>query len=215
MKLGAIITGDIVNSQGMDKEERNKMLDILQTIPEKLYKISNLNIEIFRGDSFQIEVLNIYKCLQVAVALRTIFRSQQFKHSSKQWDVRLSIGIGKKEYEKETLAASDGEAYRLSGIGLDNIGKERLKITTPWEIYNKSLVTSTAFADDIISNLTQRQSEILSVFLTTSLSRKEISKMLDVSRQAIEKSLKSAKANLINLYIKSFEEIISLKLKSE
>lgn len=49
------------------------------------------------------------------------------------WDARISVGIGATEYKGESIVVSDGEAFRLSGRGLDNIEKKRLTITTCWE----------------------------------------------------------------------------------
>jgi len=55
MKIGAIITGDIVDSTKMVAEERNSMLRMLQSFPELLLPLTKIDLEIFRGDSFQIK----------------------------------------------------------------------------------------------------------------------------------------------------------------
>lgn len=132
MKIGAIITGDIVDSTKMIAKERNSMLLMLQSIPELLLPLTKIDLEIFRWDSFQIRVWNPVDSLMVALATRAHIRSYKFAEHKRQWDARLSIGIGKVEYENGSLATSDGEAYRMSGRGLDAIGKRRLIIETPW-----------------------------------------------------------------------------------
>lgn len=58
MKIGAIITGDIVDSTKMSAEERKSMLVMLQSLPELLSTFTKIDLEIFRGDSFQIRVWN-------------------------------------------------------------------------------------------------------------------------------------------------------------
>ena len=110
MKIGAIITGDIVDSTKMDVDERNTMLCILQSLPDLIFPLTKINLEIFRGDSFQIKVENPEESLRVALAVRACIRSFKFVYYNKQWDARLSIGIGTMEYENATLATSDGEA---------------------------------------------------------------------------------------------------------
>lgn len=208
MKIGAIITGDIVDSTNMVGEERNSMLRMLQSLPDLLSPFTKINLEIFRGDSFQIRVWESVDSLKVALAIRSHIRSFKFTELNRQWDARLAIGIGTVEYENGSLATSDGEAYRASGRGLDSIGKNRLTIETPWEEVNKELRVSTAFADDIITGWTQSQSRIMFQSLTTDLSHTEIGDILRISRQMVDKALKAGKKELMNLYINRFKELL-------
>jgi hypothetical protein len=43
------------------------------------------------------------------------------KESKKSYDVRISLGIGKNEWNQNQIVTSDGEAYRISGRNLDNL----------------------------------------------------------------------------------------------
>lgn len=208
MKIGAIITGDIVDSTKMVAEERNSMLRMLQSLPVLLLPLAKFDLEIFRGDSFQIRVGRSVDSLKVALAIRSHIRSFKFAEHNRQWDARLAIGIGTLEYENVSLATSDGEAYRASGRGLDSIGKNRLTIETPWEEVNKELRVSTAFADDIITGWTQSQSRVMFQSLTTGLSHAEIGDILGISRQMVDKALRAGKEDLMNLYLNRFAELI-------
>lgn len=212
MKIGAILTGDIVDSTKMVAEERNSMLRMLQSLPELLSTLTKIDLEIFRGDSFQIRVWNPVDSLTAALAIRAHIRSYKFAEYNRQWDARLSIGIGTVEYENGTLATSDGEAYRMSGRGLDSIGKCRLIVETPWDEVNKELRVSTAFADDIMSRWTQSQSRVMFQSLITDISHAEIGCMLGITRQMVDKALRSGKEELMNLYINRFEELIKRRL---
>lgn len=210
MKIGAIITGDIVDSTKMIAEERNSMLCMLQSLPDLLSSLVEIDLEIFRGDSFQIKVTEAVKSLRVAIAIRAHIRSFKFAKFNRQWDARLAIGLGTLEYENNTLATSDGEAYRASGRGLDSIGKRRLQIETPWKNVNKELQVSTAFADDVISRWSQSQSKVMFHSITNNnISHAEIGNILGISRQMVDKALRTGKEELINLYINRFEELIN------
>lgn len=209
MKTGAIITGDIVDSTKMTIEERTSMLKLLQSLPQWLSPLCKTNIEIFRGDSFQLKVTEPSKSLQIALAIRAIIRANKFKDNNAQWDTRIAVGIGTLDFETDSLATSDGEAYRLSGRGLDLIGKARLFIKTPWEEVNKELMVSTLFADDIVSSWTPSQSRIMFEKLIKDQSQEKIGKILGASQQMVSKTLKAAKEGLISLYIKRFEELIN------
>lgn len=212
MTIGAIITGDIVDSTKMAAEERNSMLLMLQSLPELLSTFTKIELEIFRGDSFQIRVLDPIDSLKVALAIRAHIRSFKFAEHNRQWDARMALGIGTMEYDTGTLAMSDGEAYRASGRGLDAIGKRHLTIETPWEEVNKELRVSTAFADDIVSRWTQSQSRVMFQSLTTSLNHTEIGNKLGITRQMVDKALRAGKEDLMKLYINRFEELIKERL---
>lgn len=212
MNYVAIITGDIVDSTKMTAEERASMLQLLQSLPEWLFPTCKTNIEIFRGDSFQLKIVEPSKVLQIGLAIRAIIRANKFKVNNAQWDARIAIGIGTLDYETKSLSTSDGEAYRLSGRGLDLIGKSRLFIETPWEEVNKELIVSTLFADDVVSSWTASQSRIMFEKLVKNQSQEEIGNILGVTRQMVSKALKAAKESLISVYIKRFEELINERM---
>lgn len=209
MTIGAIITGDIVDSTKMDGKERDSMLKAIQSLPELLRPVTEISLEIFRGDSFQIGVPEPQESLRIATAIRACLRSNNFHGSSRQWDARMAIGIGTLDYEAPNLATSDGEAYRLSGSALDCIGKSRLKIATGWPDVNDELEVATTFADDIISSWTTAQSRIMFQSLVYRKTHQEIGNDLEISRQAVDKALKAAKETLIENYIKRFEQLIT------
>lgn len=209
METGAIITGDIIASTKMEPEDREIMLTALRSLPEILLPIEKVRIEIFRGDSFQVGICQANNSLKVALALRAYLRTHRMLRKRGVMDARIAIGIGKIEYEADTLSTSDGEAFRLSGRLLDRMEKRRLEIMTPWDNVNDDLKLNTAFADDIISSWTQSQSriELASYVITTN--RSEIASHLGISRQMVDKSMKASKKALIDAYIDRFEELIS------
>lgn len=207
MKIGAIITGDIVDSTKLTIVGREIMLSNLQLIPAVLSPVQIVNIEIFRGDSFQLRISNAASALRCALAIRGWLRCHK-AYGSKVLDARLAIGIGTLDYESDTLSKSDGEAYRLSGRLLDGMNKSRLKISTPWQEVNEELKLPTAFADDIVSSWTDNQSKIILRSLITSKNHVELSHELGISRQMVDKSLKASKEELIEAYIKRFETLI-------
>lgn len=208
MKLGAIITGDIVDSTKLTLEEREVMLSSLKAIPEVLNPLqTDLSIEIFRGDGFQIGVANVVSALTAAIVVRAWLKSIPLgKHIL---DARLAVGIGNINFSSDSLSTSDGEAFQLSGRLLDGMRKSRLEIETPWNSVNDELRLSTAFADDIISSWSRRQCETIIPSLLTTKSHSEIAQTMSVSRQMVDKALKAAKEDLITSYIKRYQKLIT------
>lgn len=119
------------------------------------------NIEMFRGDGFQIIVEEPSSALAIGIALRA-----NTPDSLSPWDARISIGIGEVSYESESIVTSDGEAFRLSGREFDTLGKRRIAICTSHEELNAELKLNTAFADEIITKWTPKQAEVVYVILS-------------------------------------------------
>lgn len=208
MKFGAIITGDIVDSTKLTLEERAVMLSSLTSIPEILKPIQgNLSIEIFRGDGFQIGIANPESALTVAIVVRAWLKSISLDQHV--LDARLALGIGTINFNSGLLSTSDGEAFQLSGRLLDKMHKSRLGIETPWDNINDELKVSSAFADDIISSWSKRQSEVLIPSLLTTQSHADIAQALNISRQMVDKALKAAKEDLIKAYINRYQKLIT------
>ncbi|MDE6480554.1 MAG: hypothetical protein K2L45_09810 [Muribaculaceae bacterium] len=208
MSTIAIITGDIVDSTKLNLAERDIMINALQAIPEILSPFDRIYMEIFRGDSFQIRIHRADIAAKAAISIRAWLRSQIELSGKEPLDARIAIGIGSADYESDSLSTSDGEAFRLSGRLLDKMHKARLAVATPWPQVNEELRLSTAFVDDIISSWTQNQSKIMLLRLQTAKSHLELSQILDISRQMVDKSMKSSKEELIESYIDRFEKII-------
>ena len=206
MKIKGVITGDIVKSSKIKAEHKDTLISVINELKTDVSSISNIDIEFFRGDSFQILVKEVENTLLVAILLRAKLRGSQLEIKC---DARISIGIGSVEYINPSVILSDGEAFRSSGRGLDEIGKKkRLVISTPWQTINSELAISTPFADDIISKWTKEQAEIIFISLLTDKTQKAISETLDKTAQNVSKLLNAAKEQLIKPYINRFVELI-------
>ncbi|WP_304296188.1 hypothetical protein [Porphyromonas gulae] len=208
MKVKGVITGDIVSSSSIELEWRDRLLFSLQQLTEDLKLVSDLEIEFFRGDSFQLLVQEPEKTLLVAVLLRAGLISRTPSESKKPWDARLAIGIGEVNFLKDSIVVSDGEAFRLSGRDMDDIKKKKLSLRTRWEDINSEFKVSTAFADDIISKWTQAQAEVIYLSLLHNYAQKDIATRISKSPQTVSKLLGHAKENLIRDYLERYRQLI-------
>lgn len=210
----AIITGDIIDSTMVPIDKRKRLISVIKEAISYVSKFSPLKYEIFRGDSFQLVIEQPEKSLLMAILLRAYLRKSTPKDCKNSWDARLAIGIGGITFQSTDIASSDGEAFQLSGRGLDNIGKKNLGIFTNWEDINEEMKISTIFADDIISNWSISQAETIIESIGENHIQKEIAAKFGKTQQAVNKILISAKDNLIKMYIKRFETIISNKIEA-
>lgn len=118
-----MITGDLVNSTNIAAKWRQTVLDTLNVCAADFQPLTLCNLEMYRGDSFQIVVDKPDYALAVAIALRAKLKAMT-PGKQQLWDARLSIGIGDISFESDNIVTSDGEAFRLSGRSFDNIGKK-------------------------------------------------------------------------------------------
>lgn len=209
MEIVSVVTGDFVNSSKGDDLWRRAMLSIVdKAVAEMSGYLGIMQLEFFRGDSFQILVERPENALRVAVLLRAALCSQTSSDCPFFWDARLAIGIGDVVYRSKDLAKSSGHAFIYSGRTLDDMKHERMAIRTSWESINEEFAVSTPFADDIISNWTVRQADLVYDSLLYDVSQFRMAVEREMSAQNVSKILKAAKIELIKNYLHRFESLI-------
>jgi len=125
----AVITGDIINSRKLPEG----WINVLKAALAKL-KGEEKQWEIFRGDSFQIE-LNAEDALLNAIYIKACIKTL------KKGDVRMGIGLGKKSMNSSKVTEANGEAFINSGKAFDNLKttKVNMAFATPWENFDEEI----------------------------------------------------------------------------
>ena len=120
MDITAILSGDIVNSRSVDASEWVKTLKkTLNTFGK-----SPKTWEIYRGDSFQLEV-DAKAALHAALFIKSEIKQHR------ELDVRIAIGIGDKTYAAPKITESNGTAFENSGDCFNTL-KSTLEVKSPW-----------------------------------------------------------------------------------
>lgn len=211
--MKGIITADVVGSTRIPQEQRGILPEVLHKLLLQLQSISPLRLEIYRGDSFQVEVER-YAYTPLIAALLRIGMVSMSLNKAYRLDARMSIGIGEVSYAGESLGQSDGEAFVLSGRMFDSLGKRRLKITTPRATANEELSVLSIILDDLISCLTIAQSKVVFECLyNPEIKQKSIAEKLKVKPQVISKTLKASKASIIEVVLKRMEYVLTNYLR--
>src|SRR5690606_30888747 len=125
----AVITGDIVNSK---KQQPQNWLKPLKEI-FKQYGKEPKNWEIYRGDSFQLEIAQAEESLRACLKIKSSIKQE------KNLDVRMGIGLGNKNYTAKKINESNGEAFVNSGEAFEGLKKSTLAIKSPWEDIDRQL----------------------------------------------------------------------------
>ncbi|RSK39334.1 SatD family protein [Mangrovimonas spongiae] len=192
--MTSVITGDIINSTKYKKP--NGWLTLLKEALHYLDKTSN-KWEIYRGDSFQIEIQDYATSFEACVYLKSCIKT------IKNLDVRLAIGIGEKSFEGNNVTESNGEAFVFSGRTLEELKKEKrnLKIKTSNFDLDKTLNLYFKLASIAMDNWTTNSAEVVKLYLENqNKTQEEIAKLIGINQEAVSKRLKRA----------YFEEILEL-----
>ena len=181
----SVITGDIIKSRDAENSEWISCLkDALKTL-----STDDSYWEIYRGDSFQIEIKDIYKSFEAALYIKANIKM------IKGLDVRMAIGIGDKSFKGKKVTESNGEAFRFSGETIESLKKEKLnlKIKTKNETINNELNLYFKLALLSIDNWTTNSAEIVKLSLEhPNKFQKDLAKLIGTNQDAISKRIKRA-----------------------
>ncbi|MDQ0639087.1 hypothetical protein QF042_002652 [Pedobacter sp. W3I1] len=111
-----IITGDIVGSR---KIKDSWLLSLKTAL--KIVSGQNSKWEIYRGDSFQVEV-EPENAIRAAAYLKACIRV------NKPADVRMGIGIGDIKNKRKKLSESSGDAFVNSGAAFDSLKQAKVNL---------------------------------------------------------------------------------------
>jgi hypothetical protein len=227
MQLG-IITADIVASSKLPPAMREELYTELKACMQSLKKSRWIaNFEMFRGDSLQCVAAHKEQCLRVALMVRAFMKSyiaaeekELYKRKGNttkgyfqaDQDIRLSIAIGPVDfYNQKNLAQSDGEAFRLSGEGLDALkgAAYRMSFKSKDSNLTEWMEPTIMLLDAVLQKWTNNQAEAV-LYKLKGRREEEISKALGITQSAVNQRLKTSQWFAIEKLLHYFEE----KLKS-
>ncbi|QNL48894.1 winged helix-turn-helix transcriptional regulator [Olivibacter sp. SDN3] len=174
----AVLTGDIVNSRTINSPKAWQ--DVLKRALNKIASANNW--EIFRGDSFQVELNVPQEALKDSIYIKACVKTV------KELDVRIAIGIGNKNYTGDKVSESYGDAYIFSGEKLESLKRDRqnLAIKTTDENLNEELNILFRLALTIMDNWTPNSAMLIkTLFENQNLSQKELGDILGISQSSV------------------------------
>lgn len=197
----AVLTGDLVRSSALDKEDMEKVRKRMDAATEALNqapwagrKLVRGRAEFFRGDAWQTLLTEPRWAFRSAIYLRAVLLAQGLV------DTRVAVGIGAVDSLSRTrVSLSRGQAFTLSGRGLDQMSARfRMALTVPEEFKTFAGWLSVIFGlcDCLIGRWHTGQAEIAGLMaLYKSASHAEIGRLIEpspISQQAVSKSLNAA-----------------------
>jgi hypothetical protein len=183
--ITSIITGDLIKSR---RVKPNQWLPPLKKILSYAGK-SPEAWEVYRGDSFQVEIKD------PAIALLTAIRIKATIKSIAGLDVRMAIGIGAKEFPAAKITEANGEAYVNSGQKLEALKKEKqsLALKTPWNDFDTEMNICLRLALIAMDSWTSNAAQLMQVLLDhPEITQMKLAKKLKITQSAVSRRQKRA-----------------------
>ncbi|SFG79654.1 SatD family protein [Pedobacter insulae] len=179
----AVITGDIINSRKLPEGWINVLKSSLTNLKGRHNKW-----EIFRGDSFQIE-LDPDDALLNAIYIKACIKT------FKKGDVRIGIGLGKKSGNAPKLTEANGEAFINSGRAFDNLktAKVNMAFVTPWQDFDEEINLYLRLALIAMDNWGQIAAEMVKYAIENkNMKQDKIAEISGRSQSSVSEALKRA-----------------------
>jgi hypothetical protein len=131
----AVLTGDIVGSSGLQRVDQRPISALIDSagnaVKLQFQTAIHAEIDIFRGDSWQMVLLKPALAVRIGLFFRALLRARY------GMDSRVSIGFGTVDYlPQEDISTGTGQAFILSGQGLETCRKPaRMKLSFPDKEY--------------------------------------------------------------------------------
>lgn len=215
-KLYAVITGDIVNFSKLSAEERERLQLTLKkgaTALRRAFKGNvPLDVDVFRGDSWQLLVADPAKSLRIGLFYRAFLRAAT---ATSKWDTRMAIAIGTVDFVPDNrVSKGDGQAYWYSGKALEEMTRaSNMCFKFPEQEIEESLDVLVHLLDVLAMNWTHKQALAITGALQR-LRQEEIGNLWKppISQQAINRHLQRAGwfgiEKAVGLFEKQLKEVV-------
>ncbi|HXD79177.1 MAG TPA: hypothetical protein VN616_15270 [Puia sp.] len=210
--LHAVLTADIVNSTGLG----SRMESLLQQ--ELQLALSPYAVEFYRGDSFQAYLDRPEGALRIALLCRALAISLPERSGTEKdmpdesmavSDIRISIGLGTVQLPVKAPGTAKGEAFLLSGRGLDDIQRteRRLAILCGHAVANIGLEAMAYHLDAIFRTMTAKQAAAI-CWLLRGATQQEVTGQLNKSKSTVSQLVSAGNWAEIEKILQQFDMLI-------
>lgn len=203
--MTSVLIGDIINSQ--EGGQPSGWLAHLKQVLNQ-YGQEPKSWEIYRGDSFQLEIPKPENVLLAAIHIKA------FMISKAQLNVRLAIGIGTKNHDAAKVTESNGEAFVRAGELFESLKKTTLAIHSPWSTIDEQLNLYLELALLTIDQWTNNSAEIACLTIENpEATQKQLASMLGITQGRVSERLKRAGVDEILKLDARYRQLILKKLQ--
>lgn len=201
--MTSVITGDIINSRNLEDPSiwMNGLKEVFETVGSKPE-----TWDIYRGDSFQLEVKDPEMLFMTALRIKATIKS------IKGIDVRMALGLGEKNYTAERITESNGDAFIYSGEQFEKLKTEKLTLAfrSPWPELDRDMNLYFQLASIPMDQWKSKTAQLVKVSLENpDKGQQEIADQMGIQQAAVSQGLK--RANMHELL--ELEKLFRQKIK--
>lgn len=202
MPLLAVLTGDLVGSTRVSEPAafRQRLSELVGVTAEKF----QAQTQLYRGDGFQLTTGPDVNAFRIAVLLRAGLICAG-PDGRERWDARIAIAFGQGSFPP---ANQNSDIHVKSGRTLDALKKGHFGVHAEDEILRLATGTATAFADDILDQLTTAEAQALHYHLLEGGSHQDIAERLGKKRPTVTQALQRARYHLLDRYISDMDRLV-------
>ncbi|SFF07954.1 hypothetical protein SAMN05518672_115101 [Chitinophaga sp. CF118] len=204
--MTSVITGDIINSRRV--ENPAIWLNPLKALLGEWGK-SPKTWEIYRGDSFQVEISQPQYALLAAIRIKACIKSVE------KLDVRMGIGIGEKNFDTPKITEANGEVFINSGEMFEELKKlkQHLAIRSPWPELDTELNLMFRLASIVLDKWSTATAQIVTAsIINRTLSQKELGEKIERTQSTVSEAQKRAHYDEIMDLVAFYEKCITKKI---
>jgi hypothetical protein len=210
--IGAVLTGDIVNSTKLLPEQETRLIDVLNQV---LKAQTDLH-EFYRGDSFQAYLSRPADALHVALVCRGMaIQIQGEKEDIPRigFDIRISIGVGEVPEKIDSLGTTKSEAFLNSGRQFEELREreQNLAIISTEPMANVGFQVIADYLDSIFKSMTVRQADVI-VHLLQGITQQQLAITQSKSKSTISELAAAGRWSEIERLLQQYEKLINLSL---
>lgn len=207
----AVLTGDIVQSTQLTGEGRRQLHDGIGETDSELRRHFHgtipYEVDVFRGDSWQLLVVEPRLALRVALFFRARLRS---RFEDVKIDTRVGIGVGGVDFLPEKgVSTGDGEAFRRSGWAYEDLGRNFRLAFSGDGPHARCLDACARLVDYPASNWTARQAYAVSQALLGRTQEDIAAGWMDrpITQQAVAQHLARSGWHAVDTATSFFEDV--------
>ena len=205
----AVLTGDLMRSTALSHEDLLVVREALAAAAAEIARWNRGQVhgpDFFRGDSWQLVLMDGSLFLRAAVFLRATLRALE-----QGADTRIAIGVGGFDVlDERYVSRSVGEAFTLSGRSLDGMSRlDGLSLDlSHWSTQYQLLPAILAFCSHVVDTWSPSQARVaLKALLPGDRTQGDVGEALGVTRQAVNKVYRQSGLPAVLTAIEAFEAL--------
>jgi hypothetical protein len=193
MAIRGVLTGDLINYR--NAASRRSYTETLRKVLNQLAEFVNVRSQNFRGDGFQVVPRDPARVVLCAVLVRAGLIGAS--PDDERWDARVSVGVGRADEEE----GDDGEAFILSGLGLDKMRSSTMSFHTKIEGLGENLELATTLAMVIVDDWTPVEAKTYFTYRLQRRDRDATAAELGKATPTVSRALMRGHAKEMDAYI--------------